>query len=83
MDIQWLRIINTENTDFMADLDKVRVLEIGNSMDKPDDHYAAVADMDSLEYITVSVFEINVTKEQEENIRSLRPDVAFCYFKVG
>ncbi len=83
MDIEWLEVGGLEDVGFIADLDKVRVLEIGNSMDRPDDFYSAVADMDSLEYITVSVFEENVTDEQEENIRSLRPDVAICYFKVG
>ncbi|MDE6591784.1 MAG: leucine-rich repeat domain-containing protein [Oscillospiraceae bacterium] len=84
MDIVWLEVSGAANDlGFMAYLDKVRVLEIGYSMSRPDDYYAAVADMDSLRYITVSVFEENITDEQEENIRSLRPDVAFCYFKVG
>ncbi|MCM1578199.1 MAG: leucine-rich repeat domain-containing protein [Ruminococcus sp.] len=84
MDIQWLMVMgNIDNIDFIADLDRVRVLEIGDSLDKPDDYYSAVAGMDSLQYIPISVFEINVTEEQEENIKTLRPDVALCYYKVG
>ena len=84
MDIQWLEVYGrTNDLSFMADLDKVQVLEIGYSMNRPDDFYSAVSGMDSLRYITVSVFEENITKEQLETIRTLRPDVGICYFKVG
>ncbi|MDE6591783.1 MAG: leucine-rich repeat protein, partial [Oscillospiraceae bacterium] len=82
-EILWLSVGgDIEELDFMAYLDKVRVLHIGQSMDREDDFYSAVEDMDSLEYIVESVWDINVTEGQHENIKKLRPDVRFCHYKV-
>ncbi len=82
-EILWLSVGgDIEELDFMAYFDKVRVLHIGQSMDREDDYYSAVADMDSLEYIVESVWDINVTEGQHENIRKLRPDVRLCHYKV-
>ncbi|MDE7293948.1 MAG: leucine-rich repeat domain-containing protein, partial [Oscillospiraceae bacterium] len=82
-EILWLGVSgDIEELDFMVYLDKVRGIGIGRSMDRPDDFYSAVADMDSLEYIVESVWDINVTEGQHENIRKLRPDVRFCHYKV-
>ena len=82
-EIIWLSVGgDIEELDFMAYLDKVRVLDIGQSMDREDDFYSAVEDMDSLEYIVESVWDINVTEGQHENIQKLRPDVRLCHYKV-
>ena len=83
MDIQWLSVSGAANDlSFMENLDSVRVLGVGNSLEKPADFYSAVSGMSSLEYIVESVWDINVTEEQHENIMSLRPDVKFCHYKV-
>ena len=83
MDIEWLSVSGAANDlSFMANLDSVRVLDIGYSLERPADFYSAVSGMSSLEYIVESVWDINVTEEQHENIMSLRPDVKFCHYKV-
>lgn len=83
MDIQWLSVSGkTNDLSFMENLDRVRVLGIGWSLDRPGDFYSAVSGMDSLEYIVESVWDNNVTEEQHENITALRPDVKFCHYKV-
>ncbi len=82
MELLWLSVNgNIEDIGFVAECGKVRVLDIGRSVDIDENFYSAVSDMDSPEFILVSDSDNNITQGQNENIRKLRPDIRFCYYK--
>lgn len=52
---------------FISDMDSVRVLEIYNTDDMPEDIFTPAYDMKGLEYLIVSKWNNNMTEEQEKN----------------
>lgn len=81
--IEWLDIVPMDNIDFLADMDSVRVIELFDTMNRPADYFTPVYDMESLQYIPVSIWESIITQEQVTDIEARRPDIKLCYYKIG
>ena len=69
--------------EFLRDMDSIRVLWIHYTLDKPDDYYVPLADMDSLEYLPISDFERSITDEQKAWLDANCPDVILSFYKFG
>lgn len=82
-ELEWLNIGAMSDISFLADMDSVRVLGIGDTSQMPDDYYSPAYDMNSLEYLLVSCFDLNMTERQHTDFKAHRPDVELCFYKVG
>ena len=82
-ELEWLNIGAMSDISFLADMDSVRVLGIGDTSQMPDDYFSPAYDMDSLEYLLVSCWDENITEEQQADFKAHRPDVELCFYKVG
>lgn len=69
--------------EFLRDMDSVRVLWLHYTLDKPNDYYAPLSDMDSLEYLPISDFERSITDEQKAWLSDNCPDVILSFYKFG
>lgn len=81
--LESLSIPAYEDIEFLRDMDSVRVLWLHYTLDKPDDYYAPLADMDSLEYLPISDFERSITEEQKAWLDENCPDVILSFYKFG
>ncbi len=81
--LESLRIYPADDIEYLRDMDSVRVLYLCYTLDKPDDYYAPVADMDSLEYLAISAFERSITDEQEKWLNENLSDVNLSFYKFG
>lgn len=68
---------------FVEHLDSVKVIEFGDTLDKPADFYAPMYKMKGLRYMLLSVWELLMTDEQTEHIRENAPWIDICTYKVG
>ena len=68
---------------FVEHLDSVKVIEFGDTLDKPADFYAPMYKMKGLQYMLASVWERIMTDEQAEHIRENAPWIDICTYKVG
>ena len=82
-ELEWLNIGAMSDISFLADMDSVRVLGIGDTSQMPDDYYSPAYDMNSLEYLLVSCFDLNMTERQHTDFKAHRPDVELCFYKIG
>ena len=82
-ELEWLNIGAMSDISFLADMDSVRVLGIGDTSQMPDDYYSPAYDMNSLEYLLVSCWDENMTGGQQADFKAHRPDVELCFYKVG
>ena len=81
--LESLSIPAYEDIEFLRDMDSVRVLWLHYTLDKPDDYYAPLSDMDSLEYLPISDFERSITEEQKAWLDENCPDVILSFYKFG
>ncbi len=81
--LEWIELTPMDNIDFLSYMDNVKILEIFNTLNKPDDYFNPVYDMESLKYMPVSLWEISISQEQVSAIKENRPDVKICPYKVG
>lgn len=82
-ELEWLNIGAMSDISFLADMDSVRVLGIGDTSQMPDDYYSPAYDMNSLEYLLVSCWDGNMSGGQQADFKAHRPDVELCFYKVG
>ena len=82
-ELEWFMVNAVPDMSFISDMDSVRVLEIYNTDDMPEDIFTPAYDMKGLEYLIVSMWNDNMTEEQEKNFMNKRPDVKLCFYKIG
>ena len=82
-ELEWFMVNAVPDMSFISDMDSVRVLEIYNTDDMPEDIFTPAYDMKGLEYLIVSKWNNNMTEEQEKNFMNKRPDVKLCFYKIG
>ncbi len=81
--LESLQVYPANDIEYLRDMDSVRVLYLCYTLDKPDDYYAPVADMDSLEYLAIDAFEWSITDEQENWLNENLTDVKLSFYKFG
>ena len=71
------------NYDFLAELDNLKVIEFGSTVDKPADFFKPIYGMKNLRFMPVSTWDPNITAEQVEELEKNMPQLCICYYKVG
>ena len=77
-----LYVSGAENYDFLSGMDGVKILEFRDTLDKPDDFFKALKEMDSLEFLLVNCWERSITAEQEQWLKENMPDLTVIYYKI-
>lgn len=77
-----LYVSGAENYDFLSGMDGVKILEFCDTLDKPDDFFKVLKEMDSLEFLLVNCWERSITAEQEQWLKENMPDLTVIRYKI-
>lgn len=72
-----------DNYDFLSELDNLKIIQFGNTFDKPADFFKPIYGMKNLRYMLVSIWDDNITDEQVEELKQNMPQLCICYYKRG
>lgn len=72
-----------DNYDFLSELDNLKIIQFGCTVDKPADFFKPIYGMKNLRYMLVSVWDDNITDEQVEELEKNMPQLCICYYKRG
>lgn len=72
-----------DNYDFLSELDSLKIIQFGNTNDKPADFFKPIYGMKNLRYMPVSTWDPNITTEQVKELEKNMPQLCICYYKRG